>query len=115
MPREESLSSSPEQFPGVLEEGELSEPTEQPQLSLSSPSASDSDSEPLEFDDGLDENMLGDAEDRKRLDEYCVCVCVCVCARAHACAHVCVHVCLRVCVCVCVCVCAYVCIVCVRV
>lgn len=72
MPREESLSSSPEQFPGVLEEGELSEPTEQPQLSLSSPSASDSDSEPLEFDDGLDENMLGDAEDRKRLDEYCV-------------------------------------------
>ena len=66
MPREESMSSSPEQFPGTLEEGELSEPTEQPQLSLSSPSASDSDSEPLEFDDGLDDNMLGDAEDRRR-------------------------------------------------
>ena len=88
MPREESLSSSPEQFPGVLEEGELSEPTEQPQLSLSSPSASDSDSEPLEFDDGLDENMLGDAEDRKRLDEYCVHVCVCdMCMHVLVCVH----------------------------
>lgn len=63
------MSSSPEQT-GALEEGELSEPVDQPQLSLSSPSASDSDSEPLEFDDGLDENMLGDAEDRKRLDKY---------------------------------------------
>ena len=69
MPREESMSSSPEQLSGALEEGELSEPVEQPQLSLSSPSASDSDSEPLEFDDGLDENMLGDAEDRRRLEE----------------------------------------------
>ena len=66
------MSSSPEQFAGPLEEGELSEPVEQPQLSLSSPSASDSDSEPLEFDDGLDDNMLGDAEDRRRLDSYCV-------------------------------------------
>jgi len=66
MPREESMSSSPEPFANALEEGELSEPVEQPQLSLSSPSASDSDSELLEFDDGLDDNMLGDAEDRKR-------------------------------------------------
>lgn len=73
------MSSSPEQFAAALEEGELSEPTEQqPQLSLSSPSASDSDSEALEFDDGLDENMLGDAEDRRRLCKYVVCVVVCV-------------------------------------
>ena len=64
------MSSSPEQFAGTLEEGELSEPAEQPQLSLSSPSGSDSDSEPLEFDDGLDENMLGDAEDRRRLEYH---------------------------------------------
>ena len=65
------MSSSPEQIVGALEEGELSEPVEQPQLSLSSPSASDSDSEPLEFDDGLDDDMLGDAEDRRRLI-FCV-------------------------------------------